>query len=328
MNERYLLTIKPEKAREVFLDVLIALSPVMAWSVFFYGLRPITLMLICAVCVSVIDVIFSLIFKRGTITDLSCAVTGVIAALLLPASSPLWLPAFVGALAGVVRNVFGGLGKNPINPAATSILVTHFAFPKVFESIPTIYSRLSATVFDVGSYNAASESALETVIRGSIPDKGLAAEFFGMRAGMMGEMSAFLILAGGIYLVCRRIIKPTLPIIFIAAVGRCAYFKPTLIAASDSVAISGAIYNILGSSTMLCAVFMITDPVTSPKTTKGMLVSGVVGGIVTIFVRYRYSIEISAIAGVLASNVVTLIVDRLIHPMPFGGFVKKKAAAK
>lgn len=325
MNERYLLTSKPEKAREVFFDVLLALTPVIAWSVFLYGVRPITLILICAASVSIVDAAFSVICNRGAITDLSCAVTGVIAALLMPASSPLWLPAFVGALAGIIRNVFGGLGRNPINPAATSLLISHLVFPKLFSVIPAIYNRLSGVAFEVEAYTAAEKSILSTVLNGNVPDEGLGGLFFGFRAGMMGEMSAFLILAGGIYLMCRRIIKPALPVIFLLSVGLITYFKPTLVAASDFVAISGALHNILGSCTLICAVFMLTDPVTSPKTTKGAIIAGIVGGVVTVFVRYRFSIELSAIIGVLSANAVTFFTDRLLRPMPFGGTFKKSA---
>ena len=324
MSQRYLLTNKPEHSHEVFLDVLIALTPVIAWAVFLYGIRPITLILICAAAVSIIDAAFSVICNRGLITDLSCVVTGVIAALLLPASSPLWLPAFVGALAGVVRNVFGGLGKNPINPAATSVLITHFAFSHVFSSVPEIYSRLSGIGFDPGPYTAAPESALNTVLNGTIPEETLGSLFFGLRAGMMGEMSALLILVGGIYLICRRIIKPALPIVFIASIAIFTYFKPTLIAASDFIAMSGSAHHILGSSTLLCAVFMLTDPVTSPKLTKGAIIAGIIGGVVTVLVRYNYSIELSALIGVLAANVSAFITDHLVRPMPFGGSVRKK----
>ena len=142
---------------------------------------------------------------------------------------------------------------------------------------------------------------------------------------MMGEMSAFLILVGGIYLMCRRIIKPALPIVFLLSVGLITYFKPTLVAASDFIAISGALHNILGSCTLICAVFMLTDPVTSPKTTKGAIIAGIVGGAVTVFVRYRFSIELSAIIGVLSANAVTILTDRFLRPMPFGGTFKKSA---
>ncbi len=324
MNERYLLTDKPEHAREVFLDVLIALTPVIAWAVFLFGLRPITLILLCVASVSIIDTALSVICNRGPITDLSCVVTGVIAALLLPASSPLWLPAFVGALAGIARNVFGGLGKNPINPAATSVLITHIVFPKLFLSIPEIYSRLSGIGFGPGPYTAAPKSALNTVLNGTIPEETLSSLFFGLRAGMMGEMSALLILVGGIYLICRGIIKPVLPVVFIGSIAVFTYLKPTLAAASDFTAMSGSVHHILGSSTLLCAVFMLTDPVTSPKMTKGAVVAGIIGGIVTVLVRYSYSVELSALIGVLAANASAFVTDRLVRPMPFGGAVRKK----
>jgi electron transport complex protein RnfD len=325
---RYLLTHKPEKAREVFLDVLIALTPVIAWSVYLYGFRPITLILICAASVSIVDAAFSVICNRGAITDLSCAVTGVIAALLMPASVPLWVPAFTGALAGIIRNVFGGLGKNPINPAATSVLITHLAFSDLFTSIPKMFSRLGVIAFDADTYVLAPKSSLSVVLGGSVPENGLGGLFFGMRAGMLGEMSAFLLITGGAYLIFRRIIKPALPIIFLLTIGIITYFKPTLIAASDFIAIEGALHNILGSSTIICAIFMLTDPVTSPKTTKGAVIAGIVGGFVTVFVRYRYSIELSAIIGVLSANAVTFAADRLIRPMPFGGMFKKSIIKK
>jgi electron transport complex protein RnfD len=191
-----------------------------------------------------------------------------------------------------------------------------------------MFSRLGVIAFDADTYVLAPKSSLSVVLGGSVPENGLGGLFFGMRAGMLGEMSAFLLITGGAYLIFRRIIKPALPIIFLLTIGIITYFKPTLIAASDFIAIEGALHNILGSSTIICAIFMLTDPVTSPKTTKGAVIAGIVGGFVTVFVRYRYSIELSAIIGVLSANAVTFAADRLIRPMPFGGMFKKSIIKK
>lgn len=328
MTKRYLLIDKPENTNGVFIDVLLALFPAIVWAIYLYGYRPITLTLLSVASVAMVDFAFSVSCKRKTKTDLSCAVTGVISALLLPASSPLWLPVFVGALAGVIRNVFGGLGKNPINPAATSILICRLMFSKAFSVIPKIFERLSLLGFTSSAFNHAPKSPLSVIIGGKVPDTSLGEAFFGFRSGMMGEMSAFLLIAAGIYLICRKIIKPVLPVVFLLSIGIITYIKPTLIAASDLVAINGSIHNMIGSSTLLCAVFMLTDPVTSPKTTNGAIIAGAVGGIITVLVRYYLSIEISALAGVLCANGVTCLVDRYLRPMPFGGEVKKTEQVK
>ena len=198
-------------------------------------------------------------------------------------------------------------------------------FSKTFSVIPKIFERLSLIDFKASAFKCAPESSLSVIINGKVPNTSLGEEFFGFRSGMMGEMSAFLLIAAGLYLVFRNIIKPVLPATFLLSIGIITYIKPTLIAASDVVAISGSMHNIIGASTLFCAVFMLTDPVTSPKTTNGAIIAGAVGGIVTVLVRYCLSIELSALAGVLCANGVTYLVDRYIRPMPFGGEVKKQS---
>lgn len=325
MTKRYLLIDEPGMPYGIFLNVLLAISPVIAWAIYLYGFRPITLILLCVASVFILDTVFSKLRTHKVRTDLSCAVTGVIAALLLPASSPLWLPVFVGALAGTIRNVFGGLGKNPINPAATSLLISRLLFSKTFSVIPKIFERLNGISFTVNAPERASENPLSVIIGGRVPDTSLDEAFFGFRAGMMGEMSAFLLIVAGIYLVCRRIAKPVLPAIFLLTIGVITYIKPTLVAASDTVAISGSIHNMIGSSTILCAVFMLTDPVTSPKTIDGSVFAGFAGGIATVLVRYCISVEASALVGVLCANGISVITNKYLRPVPFGGEVKKQS---
>ena len=321
MNDRYLLTPRYEGANAVYLDVLIALSPVIAWSVYLYGIRPVTLLLIAVLTVALTDTVFGFIYKKRFVTDLSSAVTGSVIALALPASAPLWLPAAAGLMGGIVKNALG-IKKSPVSPPALSIVLCHLIFPKLMSAIPKSRIWLDALSPTV-KVEAAGVSSLDTVLAGPIPEANVWGEFFGIRSGTIGEASAFLLICGLIYLCVRRISRPSVAISYLLTVAVATYIKPTLVAATDFVAIRGALFNIFGSTTMLCAVFFAADLPSAPKNQRSAIIGGVVGGIATVALRYTVGAPLSAPVGIRVLNIVSLGADRLLPPSPFGGTVKK-----
>ena len=320
MNDRYLLTPRYEGANAIYLDLLIALSPVVAWSVYLYGIRPITVIVISALALALTDTALGFIYKKRLVTDLSSVTTGTVIALALPASAPLWLPAVAGLIGGVIKSAFG-VKKNPVSPPAAAIVICHLAFPKLLSAIPEGGKWLDG--FSVATdFTAAPKSSLDTVLSGPIPESNVWAEFFGMRSGVIGEASAFLLICGFIYLCARRISRPSLALSYLLTVGVATYIKPTLVAATDFVAIRGSLFNIFGSTTLLCAVYFASDLPSAPKSQRSAILGGVAGGIVTVVVRYTLGAPLSAPVGILVMNLVGMLSDRFIPVSPFGGTVK------
>ena len=308
----------------MMLDVLITLLPLLAWSVYLFGLRPLVLAL-CSVYVCYMAELVSIFcFRRNPTTDLAPAVTDVLLALGMPPSAPLWLPALGAAIAVIpVRQLFGGTGKNRLNPAATALAILYIIFPKVMTALPDIGVKLPAIAPSVGKFEAVGTTALDTLLSGELPAQSLGSMFVGLRTGLIGEMSALLLIAGGIYLMLRRIVRPGLPVAFLLTVGALTYLFPTLAAASDAVALRYAAYHLLSGNLLLGVLFMATDPVTSPRGGLASLAAGVIGGAVTVIVRYFVSPHIGVICAVLVINLLARPLDYLCRPAPFGGRIKK-----
>ncbi len=314
---------RPERASSIYTDLLVALSPALIWAVFHYGIRPLIITAVSAVMTLGLDIAARTVLKRNKAFDLSPAVTGVIIAFCLPPSAPYWLPVFAAAIAVTVRHIFGGTGRNILNCAAVSLVLCNLLFGPTMAAIPKKGQIIDPLALTPGGFKLAPQSALTSVLSGFLPEAESGELFFGVKEGMIGEMSAFLLILGGLYLVIRGITKPLLPAVYLATVGVIVYLRPTLTAASDFVAFNGALYNVLGGSTMLCAVYMASDPVTTPRAPLSSLIAGIAGGAATVFVRYNFSVELSALIGILVINMLTPLLDRLVKTVPFGGKLSK-----
>ncbi len=317
----YPLIDRPDNSHAIHLDIVIALLPLIAWSVYLYGPRPIIITLISAVMTLGLDIAMRSALKKDLFFDLSPLITGIVTAMCLPASAPLWLPVFTSVIAALVRNISFGRQRSILNPSALSLLISFVSFPKIMSAIPAKGQFLSPFAFSVSGYKTVGEDALKVVLKGYLPEDTLWELFLGLRGGMIGEISAFLLIGGAIYLCVRRIYKPLLPIVYILSVAGASYFFPTLAAASDTLALKGALYNVLGMNTMLCAVYMASDPVTTPRSPIGTVIAGIIGGAVTVAVRYYFSASLSALCGIIVINILSLFIDRFFKRAPFGGWI-------
>lgn len=308
-------------------DVLLALLPLLVWAIYLYGLRPLTLTTVSVAVSLATELICRRLFRRTAPFDLAPIITGLLIALGMPASAPLWLPA-IGAIIAIlpIRQLFGGTGRNLINPAAFALLSLHLAFPQWMRVLPATGQRLPAFALSLSHFELADTSALDALLSGVLPDASLGSHFFGLRAGAIGEMSAFLLIAGGLYLAWRRILRPSLPILCFLTLGVLVYLEPTLAAVSDVVAIRSALYHILGSNTLLVAIYLLGDPVTTPKSSRGTMVAGILAGLIIFYVRRDIDPAISALAAVPMINLLTPLLDRFLAPSVFGGRRKKPSA--
>jgi len=288
------------------LDVIIALLPATAAGIIFFGLRA---ALVIAVTVAA-SVLTEYLMRKGlkreqTISDLSAAVTGLLLALNFPPSIPLWI-AIVGAVVAIalIKQLFGGLGQNFMNPAlgARVILVVAWAKHMTAWTEPLVDAIASATPLSLlksadGGY---TYSYLDMFI-GKIP-------------GCIGETSALAILLGFLYLLIRKVISWHIPVIYTGTVAVL-----TWILGPDGIFTGDPLYHVLAGGLLLGAVFMATDYVTSPMTRKGQIIYALGCGVLTTLFRLYGNMPEGVSFAIVLMNVVTPLIDRHTIPVAFGG---------
>lgn len=249
----------------IMLDVIIALLPATIAGFLIFGLKALSVVMMCiAVCVLSEFIFNKIVKKEDTTSDLSAVVTGLLLGLNLPADTPLWQAA-VGSIFAivVVKCIFGGIGCNLVNPAITARVFMLVAF-----------TSLARPSFPVDS--VATATPLVDLSAGKTPD--LLDLFLGNIGGAIGETSKLALLIGGIYLICRKVISPVMPLSYIGTV-----FVFTFLVKDFSL--TAALYQILSGGLFIGAFFMATDYVTSPATDKGRLIFGIGAGVITVLIR-------------------------------------------
>ena len=293
-----------ETTSGIMLDVIIALLPAAVMGVIYFGplaLAQIATGVLTAVLAEYICCLASK--KKCSVGNLSAVVTGLLLALNVPAGLPVWMTAIGAAVAiVVVKMMFGGLGQNFANPAIVGriILLVSFATAMTTFSEPFAWFE--------GAKDAVS-SATPLAKEGAYSYLDL---FLGKHPGVIGETCAAALLLGGIYLVIRRVITPTIPLSFIGAV---AVFS--LILGLDPL------YAVLSGGVLLGAIFMATDYVTSPHNFLGKLIFGIGCGIITVVIRKFGSLPEGVSYAILLMNLLTPHIEKLTAPKPFGWEAKK-----
>ncbi len=296
----------PINTRIIMLDVIIALLPILVWSIYVFGIRTLWITLISVASCVVFEYIYRKILKKSnTVGDLSAVVTGMLLAYSLPSTVPLWMPA-LGAFFAIVivKQLYGGIGKNILNPALAARVFLFISFSK----------ELSTYAVPHSSDVVAGATPLALLQKGTIPETGLFDMFLGDMTGCIGEISVTLILLGGIYLIARKVITWHIPVSFIATVALLTLVFP----AQNAPNVSFMLYELCSGGLMLGAVFMATDYATSPVTKAGRLIYGIGCGLITVFIRYFGYPEGVSFA-ILIMNLFTLALDKITAPVKFGG---------
>ena len=289
--------------QKIMLDVLLALLPVTIAGVVIFGITSLAVIAVC-VGVSVLsEFLFNLIVKKQqTISDLSAAVTGLLLALNLPANVPLWQAA-VGSLFAIiiVKCLFGGIGRNVVNPAITARVFMLVAF-----------SSLTKAAFPLDSTAGATPLALLVEDKTAVSLQDL---FLGNVGGAIGETCSVALLIGGIYLLIKKVITWHIPVAFI---GTTFLFSLALHEFDFMFALS----LVLSGGLLIGAIFMATDYVTSPTTPLGKLIFGIGAGLITVLIR-EWGIYPEGVSfAILIMNILNPYIDSLTARKMFGG-VKK-----
>lgn len=292
-----------DTTRTLMLDVLIALMPALLFSgCYFFGPRAFLVTLVSAAGCVGFEALFCLITRRRqTVDDLSAVVTGVLLAFTLPANVPYWA-VLIGDFFAivVVKQLFGGLGKNFLNPALAGRAFL-FSFPAVMSAFPAVRSWEG---FAIDAQSAATPMA--SLHAGNLPSVSLLEMFTGVRSGALGEVSAALLLLGGLYLLTRRVIRLRIPLSFLGTVAVLSWCFPQ----GGNSSLDWTLYSLMGGGLLLATFFMATDFTTSPVTFWGQVVYGVGCGALTVFLRTFGSYPEGVGFAVLVMNLLAWPIDR------------------
>ncbi|MBL1225157.1 RnfABCDGE type electron transport complex subunit D [Enterococcus sp. BWR-S5] len=289
-------------SRSIMLDVIIALLPAIAASGIIFGPRALILIGVTVFSCVASEYVFRRAIKRPqSIYDLTAVVTGILLALNLPVSLPFWMAALGGAIAIIiVKQFFGGVGQNFVNPAITARIVLLMSFASQMNVWKEPFHYLSDTTDIVSSATYFSNAAA-----GKLPS--ITDMLLGIRTGSLGETCAIALIIGGIYLIIRKVISPWIPLCFIGTV------------AVLSMVLGGdPLYQVLSGGLLLGAIFMATDYTTSPINTRGKIIFAVGCGLITVLIRFYASLPEGVSYAILLMNILVPHIETLTIPKVFG----------
>lgn len=314
-----------DTTRGIMLDVILALIPALILSVVLFGPRALLVTVVSVAACVLFEFLARKVMKRNTtIGDLSAVVTGVLLAFNLPSTIPLWMVVIGDAVAIiVVKQFFGGIGQNFVNPALVGRIVLMASFPVQMSDYPAPFAWRMPEVAAVTSatplaqfsdvYGAENlQSAMDAAGLPSLLDM-----LFGVRGGCLGETCAIALLLGFVYLLIRRVISPTIPLMYVGTVAVIM-----LIAGKGNLEFVA--YQLLSGGLLLGAIFMATDYTTSPVNFKGKLLYALGCGIITALIRIFASLPEGVSFSILLMNILVPHLDRLTTPKPFGTRKEKK----
>ena len=306
--------------RSVMLDVLIALLPAFLYGIHRFGWRALLIGIVSVASAVLFEALIQLVLGRPvTVSDGSAAVTGLLLAMNLSSAVPLWMP-IVGAFFAivVVKQLFGGIGKNVVNPALAA-RVFLFAWP---DQMGTFVSGKLSTMGSVDMADVVSAATPLAALKDhSLPkDLSILDLLFGNHAGCIGEVSALLLILGGLYLLIRRVITWHIPVTYLGTVALlCLLFPQT-----PGSSITFMLTELLSGGLMLGAFFMATDYATSPVSPWGRVIFGVGCGLITVFIRFFGGYPEGISFSILIMNLLVWYIDRYTMPVRFGGLIREK----
>lgn len=302
-----------ESIQSIMRDVIIALVPATAMGIYYFGLKALILIVAAIVSAVFFEWLYEKITKKPvTISDLSAVVTGLLLAMNLPASAPVWVP-IVGSAFAIIfaKQLFGGLGQNFINPALAGR-----AF--LLASYPTEMTTWTAPTGFSGADAVAVATPLSQLKAGELTTS-LGDLIVGNVGGCIGETCAIALIIGGIYLLYKHVISWKIPVIYIATVF-------ILFAVIGRHGVRMPLQEIMAGGVMLGGIFMATDYASSPVTPKGQVIFAIGAGLITYLIRTFGGYPEGVSYSILLMNVCVPLIERFTEPTIFGALPKTKEA--
>ena len=300
---------------KIMLMVLIGLAASFLVSIYVFGARVIALTAVCIAASMFFEWAWNkLMHKPQTVGDLSAAVTGTLIAFNVPSGLPYWI-AIVGCFVAiiVVKQLYGGIGKNVVNPAITARIVLFISFATQMTTWPLPRMAADAT---------STATPLGILAEGGAELPSNMQMFLGFIGGSMGEVSALALLIGGLFLIWKKIISQIITCCFIGTVFVFAliYYAAT----GDGNALQMAIFHICAGGVMLGAFFMATDYVTSPLLPMGKVIFGIGCGIITMVIRLWGQYPEGVSFSILIMNCLTPLIEDFCQKRLYGGAKKNE----
>ena len=302
-------------------DVLIALTPALLGSVYFFGFRALMVTLISVAACVLFEWAYCKVMKvHCKVYDLSAIVTGVLLAFVCPVTVPYWC-IIIGDFFAivVVKQLFGGVGRNIVNPALAARAFM-FSWPVIMNTWVKVGFGNAAGIFSTADAVTAA-TPLASMHQGQLPEISVLDLFLGNVGGCIGETSALLLLIGFVYLLVRKVVSLRIPVAFLGTVAVLSLLFPM---GHDRLTWCAA--QLCAGGVMLGALFMATDYVTSPVTKLGQVIFGIGCGVLTIVIRYFGAYNEGVSYAILVMNCCVVLLDRIGRPKKFGA--PKKEVAK
>lgn len=309
----------PEDVPWIMRQVVYALIPGALVGVYFFGIPAIKVIAVAvASCVAMEALWQKLTGSPITINDGSAALTGLLLAMNLPSGAPWWL-VVIGSFVAIIiaKQIFGGIGNNPFNPALVGRVFLLISFPVAMTTWPEPRSFFTQTAD--ATTGATPLGALKTAIFehgtiGAAPEMNLMDPFLGNVGGSLGEISALALILGGVYLIARRIITWHIPVVYIATVA----VLTGILWLINPEGYANPVFHLVAGGLMLGAFFMATDWVSSPMYTWGQVIFGLLIGVLVVLIRV-FGAPTGAVAySIIIANCFVPLLDKAFKPKRFG----------
>jgi electron transport complex protein RnfD len=323
-DHKFILSSSPhlrgdESVPGIMRSVVLGLLPAAAVGVYLFGFRGLLIILFCAGSAVALEALCQRLLGRDiTITDWSAAVTGLLVALNLPPGSPWWLALLGSGLAIVLgKQIYGGLGNNPFNPALVARVILLISFPVQMTTWWRPKSSFFGVVDVVTTATPLGELKTHLLLKGNLNGftmGGWTDPLIGNIGGCIGEVSVIALAIGGAYLLYRKVISWHIPVFYLGTV----FGFTALMWLINPDRFMNPLFHLFTGGLFLGAIFMATDMVTSPVTRSGMMIFGVGCGLITIIIRLFGGYPEGVSFSILLMNAATPLIDRLTTPKPFG----------
>lgn len=293
--------------QSIMADVLIALVPASVLGIYYYGLHTALLIGVTILAAMITEALVQTIRKQPvSLQDLSAVVTGLLLALNLPPSVPLWIGVVGSVFAiAIVKQLFGGLGQNFMNPAMAARVFLVISYPKIMSVFLEPLTHAVSGATPMALLKAKDVAALPSMLDA----------FLGKTAGTIGETSAVALLAGGVYLLLRKVINWEIPVVYIGTT-----FVLTFLLGGMDAKLS--LYAILSGGLLLGGIYMLTDYSSSPISRQGKVIYAFGAGLLTVIIRLFGGYPEGVMFSILLMNVCTPMIERYAAPKVFGGAKK------
>ena len=304
------------KTSVIMVDVILALIPATVWGIIAFGFSAFLVVALATGSAVFFEWMMRKLMKRSmTISDCSAAVTGLLLGLNLSAAVPWYVPIVGSAFAIiVVKQLFGGIGRNIMNPALAARVFLMMCWPAAMSEYPAAFAK--------GVDVVAGATPLVSLKNGMMPDASLLDLFLGKTGGCIGEISALLLLVGGVYLIWRRVISWQIPLGMLGTVALLTFLFPQ----GDMGRVQFMVASLCSGGVMIGAIYMATDYVTSPVTTIGRVIYGIGCGLLVVFIRFFGGYPEGTSFAILIMNTMVWYLDMATKPRVYGKSRRKRGA--